>query len=182
MNTKIRINIWIVAFFLVFSGIGLSSQKAFAASGFATQRTADISVYRWHAMVSLYAVVPSSVGLLRQASIRVDLNANDIDESRLVDAYRLQAMARSSAVLPSSVALSTNDIDESRLIDAYRLQAIARYSVSATDLGEQSLISAYRLQAIARYSVSATDLGEQSLIDGYRWQAFLRFYTSYGGH
>jgi hypothetical protein len=68
------------------------------------------------------------------------LSANDIGESRLINAYRLQAIARFSAVLPSNVALlrsasrglaldtlNANNIDESRLLDNYRWQAIERF-------------------------------------------------------
>jgi hypothetical protein len=118
MNTKIRISIWIVALFLVFSGIGLSSQKALAASGSSIQRTALISVYHGYALATVYDGLPYSVAILRQASRLASLttlNINDIDESRLIEAYNLQALARSSAL----TSLSVNDIDESRLIEAY---------------------------------------------------------------
>jgi len=210
MNTKIRISIWIVALFLVFSGIGLSSQKALAASGRTIQNAAFISVYRGYAMATVYAGLPYSVALLRQASLGLpptslsvagfpsgfallrqaslglpptNLSVNDIDESRLIDAYSLQAVGRFSAGVSYSVALlrqaslglpptslSVNDIDESRLIEAYSLQAIGRYSAGLSfsvallrqasrgiDLTTLSAadVSGYSRQLIARSSSAA---------------------------
>jgi hypothetical protein len=60
MNTKIRISIWIVALFLVFSGIGLSSRKAFAASGIANLGTAGIFDERRSAIAEFLGSLPSS--------------------------------------------------------------------------------------------------------------------------
>jgi hypothetical protein len=146
MNTKNRISIWIVALFLVFSGIGLSSQKARAASGYAFPRTSLISVYHVYALATINDGLSSSDPLLRQASRGVSLttlNVNDIDESRLIKAYNLQALARFSSLISRSV----NDIDESRLIEAYSLQALARSSaltsLSVNDIAESRLIDTY---------------------------------------
>jgi hypothetical protein len=174
MNTKIRISIWIVVLFLVFSGIGLSSQKALAASGSSIQRTALISVYHGYALATVYDRLPSSVSFLRRTSQEVSLttlNVNDIDESRLIEAHSLQALARSSAL----TSLSVNDIDESRLIEAYNLQALARFSAltsrSVNDIDESRLIKAYSLQALSRFSaltsLSVNDIAESRLIEAY---------------
>ena len=174
MNTKIRISIWIVALFLVFIGIGLSSQKAQAASGFSIQRTSLISVYHGYAMATIYNGLPSSVAFLHRTSQEFSLttlNVNDIDESRLIQAYNLQALARFSALTSQNV----NAIDESRLIQAYNSQALARFSAltsrSVNDIDESRLIQAYNSQALARFSAltsrSVNDIAESRLIEAY---------------
>jgi hypothetical protein len=80
MNTKIRISIWIVALFLVFSGITLSTRQVFAASSIHT--TAGIIDDRGPAIAEFLASFPSS---------GVDLTTlNAVDAM----AYRYTSMAK----------------------------------------------------------------------------------------
>jgi hypothetical protein len=187
MNTKIRIGIWIVAFFLVFSGLGLSSRKAFAASGFAIQRSAFISVYPGYAMATVYAGIPSGAALVLHNALRdiapTSLSVNEIDEFRLINAYSLKAITPQFAVLSSGAALvlhnalrdvtpislSVNEIDEFRLINAYSLKAITpQFAVLPSGA---ALVLHNALRDVTPISLSVNEIDEFRQINAYRLKA-----------
>jgi hypothetical protein len=164
MNTKIRISIWIVALFLVLSGIGLSSRKAFAASGIANLGTAGIIDDRGSAIAEFLASLPSKVGT--------------IDE-------RGQAIAEFLASLPSSgVDLTTlNAVDAM----AYRYTSMAKYyaekSISQSNSSIFSKLDGATLpgQVQVYIGYGGVDLTTLSPVDAmaYRFTSLAYYYATH---
>jgi hypothetical protein len=181
MKTKIRISMWIMAMFLVFFGISLSSQKAFAASGLHFQRLVSISGYSQR-LASLSSLLPAiGVG-------PTELSASHWQEIERITAPFYAASASTGVGFP---ALSATDLGELSLIKGYRLQAIARFSgaVPSTGVNLTTLSSAgvlaYRWQAMASFYAShpfaGVDLTTLSAADvsAYRWQAMGHYYLTH---
>ena len=183
MKTKIRISIWIMAMFLLFLGIGLSSRQALAASGLSTQRAANISVYySQRSLASVFSVLPS-IGVAP-----TELSASHWQEMAQYTAQFYAASASSGIGLTS---LSATELGELSLINGYRLQAIARFSdaVPSTGVNLTTLsaadVSAYRSQAMASFYAAhpyaGVDLTKLSAADvsAYRWQAMAHYYMTH---
>ena len=183
MKTKIRISIWLMAMFLVFLGIGLSSRQALAASGLSTQRAANISVYySQRSLASIFNVLPS-IGVAP-----TELSASHWQEMVRYTAPFYAASASKDAGL---AALSATDLGEQSLINGYRLQAIERFSgalpspgINLTTLSAADVL-AYRWQALASFysthPYAGVDLTKLSAADvsAYRWQEMARYYLTH---
>jgi hypothetical protein len=157
MNTKIRISIWIVALSLVFSGITLSSQQVFAASGLPS--TAGIIDDRGPAIAEFLASLPSTAGI--------------IDD-------RGSAIAEFLASLPSKVGT----IDERGQAIAEFLASLPSSGVDLTTLNAVDAM-AYRYTSMAKYyaekSISQSNSSIFSKLDGATLPGQVQVYIGYGG-
>jgi hypothetical protein len=123
MNTKIKISIWIVALFLVFSGITLSNRQVFAASSLPS--TAGIVDDRGPAIAEFLASLPFTAGIVDDRGPAIaEFLASLPFTAGIVD-DRGPAIAEFLASLPSTgVDLTTlNAVDAM----AYRYTAMAKY-------------------------------------------------------
>jgi hypothetical protein len=145
MKPKIRISIWIMAVFLAFLGLSLSSRQTLAASGLSTSRVANISVFvSQRSLASIFKALPS-IGVAPS-----ELSASHWQEMARYTASFYAASASSGIGLTSQ---SATDLGEQSLINGYRLQAIARFGAlpaTGVDLTTLSAVDilAYRWQAM----------------------------------